>query len=96
MIMIINPTILSILILLIGEQPIELAMQLVNLFIDIPDILPVALVLPFLILLLVGLLVLRAELVIDLAFFFALLFDEELFDGRDSAWNGFFVLQDAV
>lgn len=56
-------------------------MQLVNLLIDVPDILPVALILSLLVLLLVGLLVLGAELVIDLAFFFALLFDEKFFDG---------------
>lgn len=56
-------------------------MQLINLLIDVPDILSVAFVLSLLILLLVGLFVLGAELVIDLAFFFALLFDEKFFDG---------------
>lgn len=71
-------------------------MQLINLLIDIPDILPVAFILPLLVLLLVGLLVLGAELVIDLTFFFALLFNKKFFDGGDSAGDSFFVLEDAV
>ena len=50
-------------------------MQLINLLVDVLDILPVAFVLSLLILLLVGLLVFGAELVIDFAFFLALLFD---------------------
>ena len=56
-------------------------MQLINFLIDIPDILPVAFILSLLVLLLVGLLVLGAELVIDLTLFFALLFNEKFFDG---------------
>jgi hypothetical protein len=88
--------VISIIVLLISKQAAELSDQLFDLFIDVLDIFAIAFILSFFILLLIGFFVLRAKLIIDLAFLLAFLLDQQLLYRGDGARNGLFVLKDAV
>lgn len=86
----------SIIIMLICEHSLHFSQQLIDFLIDVAYVLAVAFVLPLLVLLLVGLFILRAEFVFNFRLLLALLFDQQLLDGRYCSGNGLFVLQDVV
>ena len=61
----------------------QFPLQLLDFLVDVFDVLAIALVLPFVVLPLVGLLVLVAQLVIDLRLFFTLLFQQHFLYARN-------------